>query len=801
MPLFFIDEEYNGSNNVDANSGNWVSSKIDFLHIVRLNVEDLSEEVNEITTGGVKYYERVNGSSWNDIGFVGGKTIRIQTKTNLDDPWSGGFIRTIDYIDDSKMFIEGIFPSELATLYYPSIDEFGNQIVFLRITQQEAPESLEFDFNLTIPDSPSLESIIDGEINRFKFDGLSTMLIGDTEDFDQINSKSGGYIIRPKVTYISLTDGFREYSITFLFMQWGFLQDGFAEPEYLDGVQTLGPILNARVFSQLGNPNSILQGTTSNNDGNIGGFNENYNTGLNPYNLNSIVFTSGVEEIEAIDYCGTTHFVAKIQGPDFDITNSAFTIGLTWRTVDDENYFNKLTDFGQNTATLAPVNQFVHSPSPDATLYNGNVQPDNGMQWSFQNLQFFISGSVLTVEGDIIPTGTNEEAFEELGFGEKKISLWVSPSRGDIPNSLQKRTSILLHNKDAICAPPAPTSFAVTSVKYTDHADLDVTGIPSLTPTSLTTEDDSLYAISFNLVEDNVYESLTHQVLAYNTVTGLEFTLEELSVDFSDFPYIDGKHEIYFEQIRPFNLSPSTNKNVFSLHRDPDADIGDLYHMFMNYGFLDRWEYWLAQINASDEFYNPDEPNNGLNKDWQHYSGADFGDWTIRMRTNIHSELTYQQYVNDFEIRPYDDENATTEVSFVNLADMSTPDAPVNNTFMEVTATITWLDNFFNPLNFWAQATIEDFESANRWTISSYLEHEGVADNPLQPIDGATKLDVNIIGAVVELKYIINTNIIDAKDISITHRVFSNPQGVGFAPLTEDEDIILTESGDMLGVE
>ena len=791
MPLFFVDENYNDSSNVNANAGNWVVASIEFLHIVQYTADSLGVQFNVVTAGGVRYYQIVDGSQWSDYGFVGGAEVVVEGKVLDGDPWGFSFIINIDYLDGDKLFLVGTFTGD-DSLSYPRVDDLGNQIFFQRLTQRDRPQGLEFDFNLTRPDSPTTSSVIDGSINRLKYDGLNVLGVGDEVDLEQIGDKSGGYIIRPKLTYVSFTDGYRRYKVSFIFMQWAFLQAGFAEPEYLEGTQTLGVIANARVFSQLGNPNSILQDESSNNDGNVGGFNENYNTGVNPYTLNSVVFTSGVLEIDAIDYCGTTHFKAEIQGPDFDAALSAFTIGLTWRTVDEENYYNKLTDFGQNTATLAPVDQFTNSLVPDPALYNGNVQPDNGMQWAFQNLIFTISGAMLTVEGDILPIGTNEEAFDPLGVGEKKMTLWVSHSRGDIPNSLQKKTSIVLHDRDAICAPPAPTSFVVSSVKYTDHGDFNITGVASLTETRVTTEDDSRYAISFNLVQGNVYESLTHKVSAYNTITGANFKLEELGVDFTSFPYVDGKHEIYSEQSRSFNLPPSTNKNVFELNRNPDADLGSLYELYMNYGFLSMWQTWLALIGANDEFYNPLEQNNGLNKDWQHYSAE--GNWVIRMTTSITSADALQTYVNDFEIRPYDDEDAATVVTFINLEDGSTPTTLIDNTFMEVTATITWFAGAFDNIS-WAEATIEDFEGANRWVISSYLEHEGVTDNPLQPIDGFSKLSLDIMGSIAVLKYVVNTNIVDAENVSLSHRIFSNPQGVGFGMLTEAGDELITEDG------
>lgn len=788
MPLFFVDEDYNGSSgNVNANAGNWVSATIDFLHIVNFEVEELSKETIYRSIGGSHWFERTDGSKWSDLGFVGGKTINLDAEIMFIG-WvlvpMGSFV--IDYIDDNKMFLTAEVPLLSDGATFPIVNDDGEQVRFMYIRQIDAPESVEFDFNLTRPDAPSLNSVIDGNINRFKLDSINTMSIGSTLDMEQIGLKSGGYIIRPKIKYVGIEDGYRRYSITFLFMQWGFLQSGYEEPEYLEGVNTLGAIANVRMFSELGNPNSILEDKTSNNDGNIGGFNENYNTGINPYELTSITLTSGISTIGAINYCGDTHFIATIEGDDFDTLNSRFTIGLSWRTIDEEVYYNKVYNFGQNTATLAPVNQFSHSLTPDATMYNGNLHQENGMQWSFQNLKFTISGSTLTVEGDILSTGTNSEALDSLGEGEKRLTLWVSPDRGDVPNSLKKKTSIILHDKDGICAPPAPTSFPVTGVRYEDHGEIDVTS----STTRLTTEDDTLYTISFDLVKELVYDRLSHKVSMRNSVTGEEFTLEEMSVDFSSFPYIDGKHEVYSEQPRPFNLPPSSNKKTFNLNRNPVGDTLFLYSFKMDYGFLNRWEYWLSQLGASTDFYDPSQPNDGLNKDWQRMDS--FADWSVRMTTTVYRGINVQNYINEFDIRPYEDEDVVTVLSYVNLEDMSEPDTLVSETLMQVTATLTWVEAY-NPIGAWSQVTIENFESSNRWIISSHLPHEGETENPLKPIDGEEGLSMILAGNVATLKYIIDTNIVDADNVSLTHRIHSNRQGVGIGKLKEDGVLKLSE--------
>ena len=73
----------------------------------------------------------------------------------------------------------------------------------------------------------------------------------------------------------------------------------------------------------------------------------------------------------------------------------------------------------------------------------------------------------------------------------------------------------------------------------------------------------------------------------------------------------------------------------------------------------------------------------------------------------------------------------------------------------------------------WAESTIEDFESGNRWVLSSYLDQGNVNLNPLKPLDGLSKLQVVIVGNVATLSYIIDTNILTSTSVSISHRIHS----------------------------
>jgi len=81
-----------------------------------------------------------------------------------------------------------------------------------------------------------------------------------------------------------------------------------------------------------------------------------------------------------------------------------------------------------------------------------------------------------------------------------------------------------------------------------------------------------------------------------------------------------------------------------------------------------------------------------------------------------------------------------------------------------------WNQNYVNP---WAEVTIEDYESGNRWVISSVLDQGNISSNPLKPIAGQTKLDLQISSNVATLTCLIDTNQVDVSKVCISARIFS----------------------------
>ena len=768
MSLLITNEDYNGANFLSSNSGGRVISELTFLHYVEYICDSVTTGITSVTNGGISWLVLEDGSDWSEHGFADGKSISIiQTLSGVPITITS----TINYLDGNLMFVT----TGLGNSYSPQIDNAtGNVILSLEIRQASAPEKLEFDFNLTNPNSPSLNSLIDGNVNRFNVDNIDAMVVGASLPMVQINSKSGGLITSASLKLESSTgspDYQRVYKIFFKFVNWTYIQNGDNNPTWFDGVGTVGAIARVRMFAELGNPNTVMETTSSNSYGNCGNFDENYNTGVETYTLSSASFTDSVgNPVSGIDYCALTKFTAVIDAPAgrLNTTYSNFRIGMSWIPADEDDYQNKNDSFGNNLAVNASEAIFSHSTSPFVTPIDGYLNNEYDIQWSFNNLQFTIGGGQLTVTGDIYPTNGNNDYFDTVNSGEKKHVLWVDTFRNDYVPNQQLRTSVKVYDQDVICSPPLGSLYSVINNIF-DHDNN-----PNQTET--TTEDDVLLRDDWLMPRNTVFQDLTVGFQMYNTVTGESFNLEQFVFDFSTAPFINGVYEINQSIPRNFNLPPTSNKNEVKISRQSSLpDDAFNYSLGLSYGYLNDWRYWLAKANANIDFFNPLESNNGLNRDWEHFQS---GNWVFRHEFLLRKDNVSDFFYKEIPIRPYEDEDVSDSTILIDLSNGSTVTSLIDNTEIEVSKELIWNLGIYDPTTAWAEVTIEDFEGGNRWVLSSVEEQGSISANPLKSIIASDKLEMLFFNNIATLKYKIDTNIIDINNVSFTYRIYSD-LGVG----------------------
>jgi hypothetical protein len=267
------------------------------------------------------------------------------------------------------------------------------------------------------------------------------------------------------------------------------------------------------------------------------------------------------------------------------------------------------------------------------------------------------------------------------------------------------------------------------------------------------TEDNILRDVVFRLPKNSdQFTAINCRVIAVNTVTNDSFILEQKNFDLTTLPTLtDGTKPINFNETPPNTnllkipfLSEMTRTR---LYRNTAFDTTPSYGVQLKYPMLMRWEDWISQPNASIDFF-------GVNtKDWEAYQ--DVANWEIQHVIGFATEDGEYQNPLTIPIRTYDDASIDYTIEFFKVDD--TPlTTPINDICkIKVTHDLADVDSLT-----WGEITVEQFENAPRWFISTTYDHTDI-NSPLQPLSGETKLKKTITSTQVILECLFDGRILN----------------------------------------
>jgi hypothetical protein len=758
MAFAIIDEEYNGLAALYANAGKWVSGVVK----VKNTYTNVSGTSNTFTTSGDVI--ALQTGLWGNFGFVAGDSITI-TFFSYYPGANGGiksYTRTITYINGNLMYINSALPSPFTNQVFPTT----GQVAGMFIQANKLPQQIDFNFNLCQSGSNSINSIIDGQVNRFK--GLvGSAVVATPITMIQQGFASGGLVKDVTITRTADTGTAgitKNFTINFKYFQWGILSN-----VYYNANTCLTTAIQAKCYSLIGNPNGMETALNGVKEANTGFFGENYNGGANNYAFSSISLLDTLSNpIQQIDYSGTTAFEAIFATPNQLNGSSKYRIGLFFAPLDETIFQNHLESLGNNLLLNAPEIDFLHSATPDVTLYSGLSNLD-GVSFDFQNLQFFHSGSVLTVTGDIIPNNA-QGYFDALGDGERKLIMFVQVSNYATSGTSNDEVNLICYEDDCFDAPSVGVQYPnIVTEKLFDH---NLNDISSSVLANTTTEDDILYQIDFRLPTNITYEGVRCGISARNEITGENFTIENQFISFQIVPFISGIYITNETIPRTFLLPPTTDRNSIILNRNSVLDIVGFAGYTLNYGFLLDWRYWKELSVVNDYFFDVNEDFNGKNKDWKRFFD---GDWNLSLDFYVRKNGVddFNHFV--FKPRIYEDDPNVTCAILITAPDGTNPTNFLANEISDIAVDFSWNQLFYES---WVQITAENKEGARIGFISSVLDHGNVASNVLKPEPLQTKLQLTGGGTNTLSTYCkIDTNTISSPEISLTYRVYSVPKG------------------------
>jgi hypothetical protein len=821
MAINITNEKYNGVAGLKANVGDWVDGQIDFAVTVEHEFNDTNKMYYRDATGsgGGVYQLEWTAGNWESEGFGGGDEIEIEVRTVVHriDSVTGGltflgtpqvkYKQTISYLDSdpTKCVLNGPLelvnpiidasypiipfsnPSDAIEFpdsyydnvgFYPDGDALQYQYNIGSVRKLSRPEEIEFYFNLNQNGSTGQASVINGQVNRF-LHVLPTAANFSAQVMTQVSNPSGGYFKNITIQQTEDAGATTKWSVKFKFMQWGLVESGYSEPDYYDAADCLAPIGLIKVFSLAGNPNGVLEANTSSITGNTGGYDESYNGGVSAFTKTSLQWYDSLgNPINGLDYSGVCTFEGVVEVGATQSPNHRYKIGLAYRPEDSDPYSTTSLNVGENLLVNAPENLFVPDGVVDSSTYLGEANVD-GAKWDFSNIKISLVGTTVVVSGTVTANSAADTYFSSIADGGRTTTLWLSlgtvaeTSSGTPEMPILGRVSLKLSNTDNIDAPIIGVQIPnVISETLLDH---DGNSITDNSVDNTTTEDDILYVSEFLLPENTAFSGMKARISAYNNSTQEEFVLEETDVSFAATVTSGGIIQANEVFPRGFNLPPTTDRNVISIIRKASLDTPGFAGYELNYGFLNDWRYWLEQTNVNSDFYDSSEPFNGFNKNWQNFYS---GDWLLRLSyfTELAGVEDYNHY--SFKIRPYEDDvDVTASTLLTVLSNGTNPTSLVPNELIEIQQTFTWNDNFTDE---WVEFTVEDYESGNRWVISSVLDQGSISANPLKPTTGNTKIEVSGTGTnVLVCKANIDTSLISVNKVSLTYRVYSSPNESG----------------------
>ena len=549
--------------------------------------------------------------------------------------------------------------------------------------------------------------MIDGEVTRGVFTNTNAIALSGTQSATLTGNQSGQYVYEMDILRVATSVGnSKAFKISI-----EFLNSGIYDVEWFNASDCLKSLVKLQWSRDTGDLSYLYKFTYSSN-ANTGWFGEGHNI--------DTIDSTLIQGIDSIDYASPSTHTIIVDGPLTDIG-----IGASYIPTNSSYYKNKL--LSQLSLGMVCFTQDI-SVTTNTSEINGT-----GAGYEITIDSVSVVGSQTSIEIRITPNASFFDFVDALDDGDKLFYVWVKC--GNVNH-------LAFAGQLTYTAPPGDPLVMVDEVAYYDHEQNINNGSGANFTTEFNTEDDLGYFGSFLLEKESLYSSFVARIQAYNPVTGADFTLLQAVFDFTGVPYSSDGRYLLNEVIAINTILPLTSlKREAKLYLEPSLDTSTEYGVSIYFPFILRWEYWLQQLNASVDFY----PNQ--NKNWLQYDNT--GDWEVRLQLELNDDLSHT-YEKEITILDYDSEaDLKNDISISIESTSQTVGIVVEGELMRVTATHEILNAYvWNPSEIWGQITVEPYEGAPRWMVSTAVPTDGNVLNPLSPISG-TLVNITYVSAKI----------------------------------------------------
>lgn len=801
------------------------------------NVGDYQELILDVSFAAFKRFELTDsltisdpnrlilngGEKWKELGFFNG--LAFSLRYDFFDIATGSSTPNhlqprVGLINDSEMICTNGNGTPLGGWGYAygqiaPVTQATSEIRNVSVSANVQPQGVEVQYAHiinSIVESGSLSSHIDGTktvVLAESTDDIALYPFGTPVDFThQLDFKSGLSLLRATIEYRGSTIGnvFEyKYQIKFIYMISPFFDtvNNFVDmvaPDAVLGAEALTDNFLITGMPIYGNPNLTIKNDPkeTEQEGNTGWFDENFNQLPNPYTHTDVVYKNlNGTTVGELDYVNPIEITTTISGFGTLSASTKVQYGFVWvplveeiwKKNDKQDHLNlKLSSGAQGTGLPAsyPLSPIANVPFP---LFNKGYSIDNSSGMNVSDVFFTKVGNEIKVKMIFRPDAGFAAYMETLGENERNYAIWISI--GDpIPDYNESdRVSLLLDFRQMKTFIEPIGAYDGLTIDFLTHPQA-ATDTP-IVSNDIRTEDDLLARVSFQVdtaigVDIPVVTGINFGVLIENNTTGQQYILDKAEVDLSSFP---DATQYNFDEPRSFKLGAGNSKNFFKVSYNAAADSGTLKGAKGEYGFKARWEDWLERFpHAANAFYDNTLGNNGFSENWYDYfNTTDYSLYFFaEIKAVLDGTLVLYQNLKVMPIFDYD-VNATITTAFNYFKDDAggaVQGSPLTGsvvfedefTWLDIVYTSTgtpWADQAYVDNNAWAKQCIDEL-NGNQLSLrqlSSIWASEN--DNPMVgiPTVALSTITWNATNQITVSTRIESNKLINSPSYKITGRL------------------------------
>lgn len=537
------------------------------------------------------YIVDVNGSNF-FADFNNGDTILIQGSVS-----NNGTFTNIIKIDDNTLKV-GLLVPEVS----------GTAEIYLAATYT----SCDYFYNLIENNGqPTYDSLIDGSTQKytannitFAYQTMTPLGASQAWHLGQVQVLSGP----PSATFKT------SFSISHVFYISPFFtknDDVNTFPDYFLNNNCLKHIFRIDVKRNSTDVTRVQSIEFDSELGATGWFNEKYNTGLSNYSVSDLSYKRLSDNviIDGINLSDTVHTEVKfkinntVDTPFSLITPQPFVINLINVPQEDDEYQNTVTDMGFNFS-FDRAKVVLNAAAVDGDFANGVKQ------FSVTHL----SSSQVEVKFNVeLPTAV----FNRIGaMTDQKFLIAIYTQQVGASENGDGVT--LLVDFDDYYVDLGIVGLATEDMfRFIEHPyQLPADG--STTLSSFTEDEIIAYMrLKLDLSVTAFPVSIKKIVGRIVAISGPnEYELLERELDVINAPIVSNIEYVNLSLPVPYKAPVSELLPYFTAKRDMTAEAPPVSFYDIYFPFINRWEYWVQNLGANPSLFDVNEPNNGLNEQW-----------------------------------------------------------------------------------------------------------------------------------------------------------------------------------------